>query len=295
MPSSGSSKLPPLSGRIPQTGLGRQGQSVGVPATAFADAAPGKSVVIVVHGTFSRHAPYMKPDSPQFKDIKAQHPGSQVTPFYWSGDLSRTDRRHAGMHLARVIERFNEQGVKVKAVIAHSHGCNVFKEAANELKSTTWGPIAQPRVDTFSAIASPERMEHSAKGLEDKRICGHVVQVEGGRDFVKPLGEVSPADAVRTGKAALTQLASTLRGLLPGAPKSPPPQMSWAGGMAVLPRVTHKGLVHDKDTFKDALSQARTLSAGSGSASLPTVGPRALQIGRGDTPRGATRVPRHSL
>ena len=288
MSSSGSSSLPPLSGRIARTGLGRLNQSVGVPSSAFNEAGAKKSVVIVVHGTSSRHAPYMKPGSRQFAELQAQYPSSRVIPFYWSGDLSRTDRQEAGTHLGEVIEKFSKLGVNVEAVIAHSHGSNVFKEAANALSSKGLGPLARPMVNTFIAIASPERMEHSRDGLGDKSVCGQVIQVEGGRDFVKPLGEVSPADAVRTGKAALTQLASTLKGLLPGALRRTSPQAPWAHAQAVLPRATHKALVHHGDTFADALTQARTLSLESGQTSLAKTGQGASQTGPAGPP---IRVP----
>lgn len=261
MPSSRSS-LPALTGVMERSGLRRFRLSVGVPRSAFppqalqpeASRAP-KNVVIVVHGTGSRHSPYMKLGSEQMKVIQSHFPNAQVEPFYWSGDLSVTDRKRAGKHLAQVIKMFLGRGAQVEAVIAHSHGCNVFNEATQYLAASS--------VKAFIAIAGPARPEHPSNG--PGRAGTQVIPVQGDRDVVKPLGEFSPAAPLSTAAQVLRGLVSVARqAFRPGAPPGP----FGVATVVTVERASHRALVHHGGTLARALTQA----LGPPRAAAPQVG-----------------------
>ena len=83
-------------------------------------------VITLVHGTFARHAPWMR-EGPLFDALQAL-PGSTVfSRFCWSGANAHTDRLRAGDGLAGHLRGLARcQTTAQHFVIGHSHGGNVM-------------------------------------------------------------------------------------------------------------------------------------------------------------------------
>lgn len=84
-------------------------------------------VVTLVHGTFAKDTPWLKPDSPICKSFVDAFPGRiYIEPFGWSGANNFYSRLDAAVELREHIKKL--QGAHPKAfqfVVAHSHGGNV--------------------------------------------------------------------------------------------------------------------------------------------------------------------------
>lgn len=137
-------------------------QSTGLPALASsADRPPIRSqlpklgsVLVTIHGTFARGAPWAKPDSTIAKAVRGwfdqQNGSATIVPFEWSGRNSIAARRIAGAALVEHLDRIRHDHPSAAIyVIAHSHGGGVFAYSA-KLR-----PEIVDQVDGFVGLATP--------------------------------------------------------------------------------------------------------------------------------------------
>lgn len=116
--------------------------------------APVLAVVVTVHGTFARGAPWTRADSAlsialrrEFGD-KGQ--SARVEPFEWSGRNTIRARQKAGEALAERLDAITQAHPQAKVlVVAHSHGGSVFAYAMKHR------PQLVERVTGFVALATP--------------------------------------------------------------------------------------------------------------------------------------------
>ncbi len=83
-------------------------------------------VITTVHGTFAKHASWMREDSKLCQALK-KLPGTALRRFCWSGINSHTARLQAGYDLALYLREVKKQFPDNTRhfIIAHSHGGNV--------------------------------------------------------------------------------------------------------------------------------------------------------------------------
>jgi pimeloyl-ACP methyl ester carboxylesterase len=85
-----------------------------------------QQVVTLVHGTFARHAPWMRDEGDLCKELNEELPNVRISRFCWSGANTHTARLEAGEHLAIHLRRLMDEMPDAKHfVAAHSHGGNV--------------------------------------------------------------------------------------------------------------------------------------------------------------------------
>lgn len=121
--------------------------------TALKQAAP-KVFIVTIHGTWSRGAPWARQGSVLGQALvrwfAANGCDANVEPFEWSGRNSINARRHAGVHLALLLERIRQRDRSAEIyVVAHSHGGSVFAYAMKHQ------PALLPAVNGFVALATP--------------------------------------------------------------------------------------------------------------------------------------------
>ncbi|MDH3272089.1 MAG: lysophospholipase [Gemmatimonadota bacterium] len=91
-----------------------------------AEAAAVQRVVTLVHGTFARHAEWMRDQETFSAKLLDQLPNTRLSRFCWSGANSHTARLAAGEQLATHLRQLLEQFPGAQHfVAAHSHGGNV--------------------------------------------------------------------------------------------------------------------------------------------------------------------------
>jgi hypothetical protein len=111
-----------------------------------------RKVLILVHGTFAKNAPWIQEDSNFVKGIKdnlKQYADIKVVSFDWSGKNSYFKRVEAGKKLAAELEAIAVEYPKSeKIVIGHSHGGNVifyaFKNIPNRINDFKIVTMATP-------------------------------------------------------------------------------------------------------------------------------------------------------
>lgn len=83
-------------------------------------------VVTLVHGTFAKHAPWMRDES-QFCTAIRSLPHTAIRRFCWSGSNTHTARLQAGEDLSLYLQKVKQDFPETTKhfVIAHSHGGNV--------------------------------------------------------------------------------------------------------------------------------------------------------------------------
>jgi alpha-beta hydrolase superfamily lysophospholipase len=113
-----------------------------------------RAVLVTVHGTFARGAPWAKVGSMLARTVMqwfAERGGTAtVMPFQWSGRNSIAARRAAGASLAECLDRIRHDDPQAALyVIAHSHGGSVVAYA------TKLRPEIVHKVDGFVALATP--------------------------------------------------------------------------------------------------------------------------------------------
>lgn len=83
-------------------------------------------VVTLVHGTWARNAPWIRPDSAFLRHFVTSLPNVHVEPFLWSGSNSHRARCQAAIelrrHIAICVQKYPAQD---HFIVAHSHGGNV--------------------------------------------------------------------------------------------------------------------------------------------------------------------------
>ena len=113
-----------------------------------------RAIVVTVHGTWARGAPWAKADLRLARAVVQWFAGRGVTatvaPFQWSGRNSVAARRAAGATLADCLDTISSREPRTSLyVIAHSHGGSVFGYTA-KLR-----PDIVDKVDGFIALATP--------------------------------------------------------------------------------------------------------------------------------------------
>jgi hypothetical protein len=93
-----------------------------------------KYLIILVHGTFARNAPWAHSDS-EFCKTLASELGGEVSyrTFNWSGSNSHKSRVIASHHLRLMLEEYVDQKDTQKIILAHSHGGNIAMYAQRGL------------------------------------------------------------------------------------------------------------------------------------------------------------------
>lgn len=120
-------------------------------------------VVILVHGTFARGAPWTHADSLIAKAVQAELPFAKVVSFQWSGANSHSARIDAGSKLARFGNLLRDEGCQRIWIVSHSHGGNVALYALRDplmresvagivFLGTPFLQITEHQVDRFAAI-----------------------------------------------------------------------------------------------------------------------------------------------
>ena len=122
--------------------------STGTPSIA------ARAVLVTVHGTFARGAPWAEPGSILARSViqwfAKRGRTATVIPFQWSGRNSIAARRAAGTTLSECLSRIREENPQSALyVIAHSHGGSVFAYAIKRQ------PDLINKVDGFVALATP--------------------------------------------------------------------------------------------------------------------------------------------
>lgn len=85
-----------------------------------------KRVVTLVHGTFAKHAPWMRDGSELCTELRKELQGTVLRRFCWSGGNSHAARLQAGDDLAKYLLTVKKDFPEAQHfVIAHSHGGNV--------------------------------------------------------------------------------------------------------------------------------------------------------------------------
>jgi pimeloyl-ACP methyl ester carboxylesterase len=113
-----------------------------------------QTVVVTVHGTWARRAPWAQEGSALARSVARwfadQGVATSILPFEWSGRNSISARRRAGVHLAELLTRIRDEHPRARIyVIAHSHGGSVFAYAATHRPDIVLG------VNGFIALATP--------------------------------------------------------------------------------------------------------------------------------------------
>ena len=92
----------------------------------------GATTIVLVHGTFARHARWIQPGSYLVGQVLAKAAMQGTTPaivrFLWCGRNDEHARRNAGIALAAELEKLADSGRRVM-VVAHSHGGSVLLHA----------------------------------------------------------------------------------------------------------------------------------------------------------------------
>ena len=92
-------------------------------------------VITLVHGTFARHAPWMR-EGPLYKALQNLPGKTLFSRFCWTGSNSHTDRLRAGedlaTHLAGLSDPEKDTGKAPHFVVGHSHGGNVMLYALKD-------------------------------------------------------------------------------------------------------------------------------------------------------------------
>jgi hypothetical protein len=112
-----------------------------------------RCVVTLVHGTFAKHAPWMRDHSPLCMALKGL-PGTSIRRFCWSGGNTHTARLDAGGDLALYLRDLKQQFPEDTRhfVIAHSHGGNV---ALYAMESESDGTKLGKQVTGIVTLATP--------------------------------------------------------------------------------------------------------------------------------------------
>lgn len=86
-----------------------------------------KCVVTLVHGTFAKHAPWMRDESQFCIALREKLPQTAIRRFCWSGSNTHTARLQAGEDLSLYLQKVKQDFPETAKhfVIAHSHGGNV--------------------------------------------------------------------------------------------------------------------------------------------------------------------------
>ncbi|MGD0192192.1 MAG: alpha/beta hydrolase [Rhizomicrobium sp.] len=94
-------------------------------------------LVVLVHGTFARGAPWAAENGPLAQTLKSRISGAKVRSFPWTGDNNHMARLAAGRELAQFLDELNAQHPDATLhLITHSHGGNVALYAADQMRAT---------------------------------------------------------------------------------------------------------------------------------------------------------------
>lgn len=103
--------------------------------------------VLLIHGTWASKAPWVKPDSPVAKRIKAEWPDATIEALYWSGANTFAAREQTAQELVKRLE--SDVPETRFLIIAHSHGGSVAHYAFRQ------APALFDRVIGVACMATP--------------------------------------------------------------------------------------------------------------------------------------------
>ena len=121
-----------------------------------ADAAKVERVITLVHGTFARHAEWMRDDQKLSRGLREELPNTHLSRFCWSGANTHTARLDAGDALATHLRTLVEQFPRAQHfVVGHSHGGNVALYAMKEPASGEGSPVLGDAFSGIITLATP--------------------------------------------------------------------------------------------------------------------------------------------
>jgi hypothetical protein len=107
-------------------------------------------VIILVHGTWARRAPWLNQSSLLCKTLCEKLPEPiKIVPFEWTGRNSNEARQRAGKNLEWLIRKLvNDHPTAKHFIVAHSHGGNIALYALRD-------PALQGRVTGVICLSTP--------------------------------------------------------------------------------------------------------------------------------------------
>jgi hypothetical protein len=129
-------------------------------------------VITLIHGTWAKKAPWLRPDSKLSEALMQLPGGARIFPFLWSGGNSNNARHLASEQLERELAlRVQNYPASRHYLIGHSHGGNVVLRAfaRASFKDTIAGVIC---LSTPFLVARPRDL---GGGNTKKQIVGGVV------------------------------------------------------------------------------------------------------------------------
>lgn len=118
-------------------------------------------LIVSVHGTgdnssvvdtprwWQRNSTFMRQYSSHFAEAGQE---VDIVPFVWSGANSERDRRAAGVKLARVLSKYEQEGHSYH-LLGHSHGGSVIEAALVHLIARRWQTLSN--LQSITTIGTP--------------------------------------------------------------------------------------------------------------------------------------------